>query len=86
MSRALETLPWASLTEQDLQKPRAALARVGTSGDTPEKDQQPIWQIVELLETEAALHEAAGNCGKAECLIGFRDGLVEFFAQIPRKR
>lgn len=85
ISRALLTLPYATITARDLAEPRAALDRIGTSGDPPETDRQTVARIVDLLRREAALHEAAGEAGKAALVIGFAEGLADFWAQVPRR-
>lgn len=86
ISRSLLTLPWATITEPKLVGYRAALDRIGTCGDSAEADRAAVARICDLLEAEAERHEKAGNDGKAQFLLGFRDNLVEFCEQIPRKK
>lgn len=86
ISRALLTLPWATITEPKLVGYRAALDRIGTCGDSDEADRAAVARIRDLLEAEAQRHVKAGNDGKAEFLLGFGLNLVEFCEQIPRKK
>lgn len=79
ISRAMATLPFASINEDNLTL-RAVRAGIelGDAGDVA----KAVWQFVELAEQEVAIHEAAGNYIKASIIFDFKAGLLSHFESV----